>query len=524
MISFVRSQTMKTTPILALTIATALAAGAVLAQDPPPAASAAPGSFAPPSGPRSPDAGPPLDVNAPPMPPEVPGGPAANPPIPVAPPALPPPDRPRKRVRPGPDAQGAPVPPPRPLDGHGPQPPRPPRGPDGPGEPPAPNHLRPLSPFPAQPGRPQPFLGVITSPLPPALSAQLGLPEGFGLLVGEVLPDSPAAAAGIQRHDVLRLFNDQQLVEPNQLATLVRALGKDKDATLTLIRKGTEQQVTARIGERSGPERRLFLPPLGGAPGAGGGWEPGRVGQELQRWGSDLREGAEKMGDRLREQAERMQRGARGQADEIRGEADRLRERVEQERSKVEERVREHLHRPGAPAADVPPEDILSEARPGGGQIKLFNENRVTSWDGGKARLMLKDQDGEIEVAVDGGKRSLTAKDAKGTTVFSGPVDTDEQRQAVPEQFRKKLDQLNIRQQSEPPPAADPPRGAQAEETSPFWSRLPLIGQFFAKPLELPEKPTPDRSMAPLPLQPTPDVLAAPLPPGAESEADDEVQ
>jgi hypothetical protein len=131
----------------------------------------------------------------------------------------------------------------------------------------------------------------------------------------------------------------------------------------------------------------------------------------------------------------------------------------------------------------VPPEQILSEAKPGGGgQIKVYNENSVTSWDGGKARLLLKDQDGEIEVSVDNGKRTLIAKNPKGETVFTGPVDTEEQRQAVPEQFRKKLDQLNIRQQTEPAPSHAEPRGAAASEEAPLLSRIPILGQLFTKP------------------------------------------
>ena len=46
--------------------------------------------------------------------------------------------------------------------------------------------------------KPTPYVGVVTSPVPPALAAQLGLGEGFGVVVDEVVPDSPAKAAGIE--------------------------------------------------------------------------------------------------------------------------------------------------------------------------------------------------------------------------------------------------------------------------------------------------------------------------------------
>jgi hypothetical protein len=59
--------------------------------------------------------------------------------------------------------------------------------------------------------------------------------------------------------------------------------------------------------------------------------------------------------------------------------------------------------------------------------------------------VTLKDESGEMEVRSENGKRTLTAKDAKGETVFNGPIDSEEQRQAVPEAFRKKLDKVDAR-------------------------------------------------------------------------------
>ena len=53
------------------------------------------------------------------------------------------------------------------------------------------------------------MLGVGVEPTPHALSAQLGLPEGFGVLVNFVVPGSAAASAGVQQDDVLKMLNDQ---------------------------------------------------------------------------------------------------------------------------------------------------------------------------------------------------------------------------------------------------------------------------------------------------------------------------
>src|SRR5581483_12087828 len=65
------------------------------------------------------------------------------------------------------------------------------------------------------------FIGVETSPVTPALTAQLALPEGTGLVVEQVVPDSPAAAS-IKPNDILLKLDDQWLIDPWQFAVLVR--------------------------------------------------------------------------------------------------------------------------------------------------------------------------------------------------------------------------------------------------------------------------------------------------------------
>lgn len=252
----------------------------------------------------------------------------------------------------------------------------------------------------------------MTSPVPPAVSAQLGLPEDFGLLVQEVLPDSPAAKAGVEKHDILKLYNDQQLVDPNQLATLVRATGKDASASLTVIRKGQEQKLNVTIGEKVMPPRKRMH---------------GDFGHMMDRHGGP--EDMERFHDRVRQLQER--------ARELREERGR---EWKERRSQKQGPDRDD-------SARVAPGDILREARPGGGgRISIYDGDRVTTLDGSKARLVLKDDDGEIEVSTENGKRTLTAKNAKGEVVFSGPVNTEEERKAVPEQFRSKLERIHLRQ------------------------------------------------------------------------------
>src|SRR5213595_1461585 len=99
-----------------------------------------------------------------------------------------------------------------------PPPPAPPAPPVPPAMPDRHNHDRERG-----PKVPVTFLGVETSPVPSVVSEQLGLAKGFGLVVDYVVPDSPAATAGLQQNDILKMLNDQILTEPDQLSKLVRS-------------------------------------------------------------------------------------------------------------------------------------------------------------------------------------------------------------------------------------------------------------------------------------------------------------
>src|SRR5438309_6343427 len=104
------------------------------------------------------------------------------------------------------------------------------------------------------------FLGVETSEVPNVVSEQLGLAKGFGLVVDYVVPDGPAAAAGVQQNDIIKMLNDQILTEPDQLAKLVRSYSEGTTVTLTLLRKGKEEKVSVKLSKKEVPQRHEFGP------------------------------------------------------------------------------------------------------------------------------------------------------------------------------------------------------------------------------------------------------------------------
>src|SRR5438876_5638350 len=135
------------------------------------------------------------------------------------------------------------------------------QAPPNPPNPPAP----PAPPAPPErhetmPKVPVTYLGVETSPVPPVVCEQMSLAKGFGLVVDYVVPDSPAAAAGVQPNDILKMLNDQILLEPSQLAKLVRSYSEGTTVTLTILRKGKEEKVTVKLTKKEVPERSEFGP------------------------------------------------------------------------------------------------------------------------------------------------------------------------------------------------------------------------------------------------------------------------
>lgn len=241
------------------------------------------------------------------------------------------------------------------------------------------------------------FLGVAVAPAPPSLRAQLGLAEGTGLLVLHVEPQS-AAVGKLAEHDVLMRFNDQVLVNQDQLTVLVQNAGIGSEVRLTLLRAKNEETVTLALGEREVPKGMIGLPRFGFY----GEWRPDepwyRKHEEVLRgMRENLGEFRDRAEDRGRDWRERR---------EMRKDPDEGREPAEGSESGRDQ--------PGREDAGRPP---------------LVKQS---TWVENDLILNL--------VQTGDGKRLTVHKG--GQKVFEGPVDTEEQRQKVPQEFRDKLDKM----------------------------------------------------------------------------------
>ena len=92
-------------------------------------------------------------------------------------------------------------------------------------------------------------LGVVVQPVTEDLAQGLGLKEVKGVVVSTVQPGSAAEKAGLRRGDVIVAFNGAAVNEPNELRNHVAATQPGTDATLRLLRDGSEQEVKITVGE-----------------------------------------------------------------------------------------------------------------------------------------------------------------------------------------------------------------------------------------------------------------------------------
>ncbi|GAI65399.1 unnamed protein product, partial [marine sediment metagenome] len=61
------------------------------------------------------------------------------------------------------------------------------------------------------------WLGVYIQEVTPEIAEQFNLTEAKGILVGDVIEDSPAEESGIKRGDIIVEVNDEEVNSPEEL-------------------------------------------------------------------------------------------------------------------------------------------------------------------------------------------------------------------------------------------------------------------------------------------------------------------
>ncbi len=262
--------------------------------------------------------------------------------------------------------------------------------------------------------RREPYLGLVTGPVAEQLRAQLGIPEGIGLAVEAVAKDGPAGRGGVKKFDILRKFDDQLVCTAEQLSALVKAAGKGKEVALTVTRGGKEEVVKVLIDDREVAMGRPAQPAAGVAGRFPQGGLPFDLGGLL---GEALPEGLPGIGDEVRVQ--------------------------------IQQQVQEALDQAGAGGLGGQAQARVVQIYPGGGSQKV---------------IVHTDQRGTVEIRETDGKRTVTVQDPAGREVHAGPLDTDADRETLPEAFRGMVEEVEGRLGGGAKPAK--PAGKPAKPTA----------------------------------------------------------
>ncbi|HEX8250988.1 MAG TPA: PDZ domain-containing protein [Pyrinomonadaceae bacterium] len=98
------------------------------------------------------------------------------------------------------------------------------------------------------------YLGVQTQEITRENFSKFGLGEVRGVGVEKVLEDSPAAQAGLQNGDVIVRFDGEEITSTRKLSRLLAEVAPDHQARLTILRGGSEREITVTVGKRPTPK------------------------------------------------------------------------------------------------------------------------------------------------------------------------------------------------------------------------------------------------------------------------------
>lgn len=93
------------------------------------------------------------------------------------------------------------------------------------------------------------WIGVSIQEVTPDLAKEFGAVETTGALVADVMDDSPASKAKLERGDIITGYNGTAVRDPGQLRSLVAETAPGTTVTVSILREKKSQDIKVTIGE-----------------------------------------------------------------------------------------------------------------------------------------------------------------------------------------------------------------------------------------------------------------------------------
>ena len=94
-----------------------------------------------------------------------------------------------------------------------------------------------------------PWIGIAYSDITADAAKQLHLPVSKGVIIGSVAPDSPAAAAKLQKGDIIASLNGKTIEDGAPIQEFIRSAQVGDQATLGILRNGKKMSVKITLQE-----------------------------------------------------------------------------------------------------------------------------------------------------------------------------------------------------------------------------------------------------------------------------------
>jgi len=241
------------------------------------------------------------------------------------------------------------------------------------------------------------FLGVVSEPVPETFTSHLGIDKA--IVVKGLMPDGPAAQAGITANDIITHIGGQAIHSPDELTRKVASHQPGEKIRVAIIRKGKSEDLDVTLGQRPNdfadttPEPRANKPDLNAIP-------------------NDLRERARQMlGENFGEREMNFEQQLQGIFPEMNDAMKQLRQHMDNAMQNLE-----------AP--------------------KIPRERGIHLQQG--ATFRLSDERGCVEIHSNNGSKEVTVRDKDQRITWSGPWDTAQDKAAAPEDARQRIEALNI--------------------------------------------------------------------------------
>jgi hypothetical protein len=240
---------------------------------------------------------------------------------------------------------------------------------------------------------------VVSAAIPEMLATHIGVKPGAGIVVRAVMPDGPAAKAGVAVYDVITQIGGHVIGSSEALTEQVVAHKPGDTLHLNLIHEGKATHAEITLGVRptdlaeSAPltldQLNLDGIPQDLADRVRGMIHQNLGGLEMKLDPNGVQQDAPEINDVMREMKQRM------------------------------EQAMQRLDLPGIP-----------------------QRSGIDVQQGATIRML--DGDGSIELKSNKGGKEVTIRDKNNKILWSGPWDTAQDKAAAPDEIRQRVERLNL--------------------------------------------------------------------------------